>query len=169
MIVKTEVNAIDNIDQLNDYLVMRVMDYLPKSSLLAMSLTSKRYNKILKENPNRFPIKLKLNFAKTRFPQFDRIYREAEVIQLKTFKKESLEKIIEIFDSIGAEINNIVFKSCIMSMKTLSDLLFRMPKLKTFCLENMVFLEPSEPSCEWPPFENLKVVRFISIKSKIVI
>lgn len=147
-------------DFLQDHIIMSVMDFLPLKDRLVLSLASKHFNTILKDNPNRFPFTLNLDFEDfDEVPDFFvRCYREVKVEQLKMpITEERIEKVKGIFKAIGSNIYNIQFSNCDMTFELLSLLIMEMPNINSLQMESTV-LHPSAIDIEWPALTSLKKV-----------
>lgn len=153
-----------------DHIIMKVMDYLPVTSLLDLSLISKRFNTILNDNPNRFPLTLCLDFDgvdedenhdedEDEFPEvFVRCYRVVKVVHLTTPTSEDrIEKFINLFKSFGAHIHDIHFTDCDLTFEFFSRLITIMPNIVSLQLEE-TDLNPGANDVEWPALTSLKKV-----------
>lgn len=145
----------------SEHAIMRIMDYLNIPDRLNLSLTSKRFQTILKDNPNRFPLTLALDYEDKEAATgvFTRCYRTVKVQELKTpDTEERIEEIKETFKSIGSGIRDIQFLNCNLSFELLSSLITMMPNIISLQMENTI-LKPSESDVEWPELPALKKVR----------
>lgn len=142
-----------------DHILMEIMSNLDIKSKLNLSLTSTRFNEILKSHPSRFPLSLNLDFRVIgAIPIFKRCYRKVKIVNLRAItNSERYDRVLDEFKSIGPNIHEVEFDKCDITFSFLSVLLFRMPNLVSFHLET-TRLEPTE--CEWPPLTFLKQVNY---------
>lgn len=148
-----------NLLTMSDHIIIDIMSFLPVPSRLNMGLTCKRFNEILKLNPNRFSFTLKLDFIQDEIPEFDRMYRTVKILNLDTPAEDSqrLEKVIETFKTIGFHVQDVRFTKCKLSYKLMSAILAFMPNIKNLVIETTL-LDPIDV-CDWPELPSLKKVK----------
>lgn len=113
-----------------DNIIIDIMARLPINSRLALAATSKRFQDILENNPNRLPLKLTMNFDTEDFPVLTRTYRKVLIHNLQTPETEDRKKkIMDLFNSLNEGVYEMKILFSNVSAQFFYEMLKTMPQL----------------------------------------